>query len=280
MKYIPFTHISSTRRQISLVIVTAIVAISMISLGRGSAASSQSFQLLSGQAQLGMLMSLTRNPGVIEPTTNTNAASLVGVVAPNDNNLNQLPGEINVQTDGEAKALVSTLGGNVLVGDKVTSSALQGIGAKLNGSGWIVGTAQSSLDAKTHGAVSSLVTDSQGGKHTVYVALIPLAVHVTYYNASAASNNWTPKILQQIANNVAGKNVSTQALVLGFLLFVIGLAIATVIIVSSIRSGFLAISRQPLSKFVILREEWRSFGAAIVILVFAALGGILLLKYL
>lgn len=261
-----------------LILVLTFIVIGLASGARSVAASSQSFQILSGQAQQGMIMSLTRNPGVIEPANATNGASMVGVVSPNDGNLDQSPGSINVQTDGEAQALVSTLNGNVIVGDKITSSALQGVGAKLNGSGWIVGTAEGSLDSSTHGAVTSSVTDSHGAKHTVYVALVPLAVHVTYYTSNSSS--WEPQALQQFVDNLAGKHVSLQALLLSFFLFVIGVVVAGVIIISAVRSGFQAIARQPLSKFVILREEWRSFAVAIVVLAFVMGGCFLLLRYL
>src|ERR1700683_3460638 len=89
-----------------------------------TAASSQGFDLFQGHPQAGMLMSLTSNPGVIEPANTTNAASLIGVISPGDTNIDLQPGQVNVETDGAANALVSTLNGNILVGDRITASSL------------------------------------------------------------------------------------------------------------------------------------------------------------
>jgi hypothetical protein len=262
-----------------LLLIALIIAAAYFSAGKSQAASSQSFQILAGQAKLGMIMSLTQNPDVIEPADTTNSASMVGVVSPNQSNFDQASSaDINVQTDGEANTLVSTLSGNLVVGDRVTSSAIEGVGAKLNTSGWVIGTAERSVDASTSGAVATSVTDNQGKKHTVYVALIPIDVHVTYYSSNSSSV--APQALQQLADNLAGKKVSIQIIVLSFFLFIIGVVSAGVIIVSAVRSGFLAIARQPLSKFVILREEWRSFATAVGILAFVMAACFLLLKFL
>lgn len=247
-------------------------------------ASSQGFTVLRGSPQPGMLMSLTANSGVIEPATDQNAKSLVGVVTPvTETSLDQQDGQTNVRTDGAANALVSTLGGDIRVGDRITASPLAGIGAKTNTNAWIVGIAQGSLDADTKTAIKSTIADSGGAKHTVYVASIPVLVKVTYYSASsqaaaADTNAQVPAVLQRAADALAGKHVSTRALILSFLLLVIGIIAAGVLINSTIRGGFLAIARQPLAKFVILREVWRSFGLALLILLFALAAAALILR--
>lgn len=247
-------------------------------------ASSQSFDVLPGQSQAGMLMSLTANPGVVEPASDKNVKSLVGVIEPADTSFDQQPGQINVKTDGEARTLLSTLGGDIRVGDRITASSLAGVGAKTTTSAWIVGVAQASLDAHTEGAIKSTITDSKGAKHIVYVASLPLLIKVTYYStatsAAAYTNMSLPAIIQRAADALAGKHVSAQALVLTFLLIIIGTIVAGKIIDTAIRGSFKAIGRQPLAKFVILRQVWSSFGLALVVMAVALAGGMLLLRIL
>lgn len=262
----------------------ALIGLLAVAIPAVAAASSQSFDILGGQPQAGMLMSLSSNPGVIEPASDKNVKSLVGVVAPaNETNFDQQTGQTNVKTDGASNALVSTLGGDIRVGDRITASALAGVGAKTTTSAWIIGIAQGSLDKNTKGVLKSTVVDSQGTKHDVYVGSIPVLVKVTYYSTASRSlaadtNTLVPSVLQRAADALAGKHVSLRALLLSFLLFVIGVIAAGIVANSAIRGGFSAIARQPLAKSVILREVWRSFGMALAILVIVMVAAMLMLR--
>lgn len=252
------------------------VAISGLLAALPAAAASQGFTVSGPVPQTGMLVSLT-GTGAVEQATTKTAASLVGIAAPNDNNLSLQSGQVNVQTDGVVSSLVSTLGGDIHVGDRISASAVQGIGAKLNGNGWIIGTAQADLTAHSAGAVKTTVNTPGSGSQTVYVASIPVSVKVTYYSASSPANTAT-SWLQRLAEQLVHKHVSTTALVLSFFLLLVGLGGSIVIISSTIRNGFLAISRQPLSKKAIGRAELRSFGVAAAILAFTLIASFLILR--
>jgi len=247
------------------------------------AASSQSFDVLGGNAQSGMLMSLTANAGYVEAATDKNAASLLGVVSNDTQDFNKQQGQVTVQTDGAATALVSTLNGDVLVGDRIGVSSIAGVGAKANSSGWIVGIAQASLDAKTQGVLTSSVTDSKGGKHTVYVASIPIVVKVTYYSkpglVSIATNS-VPTNIQSTVDAIAGRHVSVVGVVLSAMLVLIGVIFAAQVVSGVIRGSFTAVGRQPLSKAVILRLVVQLLGMSALILVAASVGAFLVLKLL
>lgn len=247
-------------------------------------ASSQSFNLLRGQAQQGIIVSLTPNTGFVEPANDKNVKSLVGVISTDENSIDQQAGQINVKTDGATSAIVSTLNGDISVGDRVTASPLEGVGTKANSSAWIVGTAQASLDSSTKGATNTEITDSNGNKHTVFVASIPILVKVTYYNSSNTSvatiSKQANNPLQQVADSFAGKHVSTAALILSFIILLIGLFTAGVVITSAVKGGLDAISRQPLSKRFISRGVWRAIGIAVGILVFVLVASALILRLL
>lgn len=235
-----------------------------------ASASSQSFYSLDNTAKGGMLVTLTSNSKVVTPAVSQNAKSLVGVVAGSDDaSLDQQPGQISVSTDGVSNALVSTLNGDISVGDRITASSIAGVGSKLTGSGWIVGTAQAAVNSHTPGAAQTNAKNSQGVNTTVYVASIPVIIKVVYYTAAGNSSDqakWIPQTLQAIANDVAGKSVSTIAVVLSSIVLIVGVLLAGFIINSAVRGGMLAISRQPLAKSIITRQIIRSFALALFIL--------------
>jgi hypothetical protein len=246
-------------------------------------ADSQAFSLLKGQAQIGMLMSLTPYQGVIQYANTSNSSSLVGVVTPADQtNLSAQSGQVSVATSGATNALVSTVDGDIAVGDLITVSPLNGVGAKLTGSGWIVGVAQGSLDSQTKGALNSTVTDSTGHSHAVQIASIPIVVKVTYFShttAVARQSSWVPSFIQNIANSLAAKHASTTAIVLSFTLFFAGLIATVAIVQSAIREGFQAIGRQPLARHAILRQQGQLIALALGIVLFVVVAGVLILRF-
>jgi hypothetical protein len=245
-------------------------------------AATQNYQLNGTQPENGMLVSLTNASPVIEPADTGNASSLLGVITPDTQN-SPAPGNTNVQVSGQTNALVSTLNGTVRVGDRITVSSLRGVGARLTGDGWMVGVAQGSLNTQTPGAITTQVADSAGRQHTVAVGLVPVIVTVSYYGNAAANANATSGVLgnlQQLANTLGGKSVSLRTLIFGISLLLAGIIAAVLITVTAVRTGFTAIARQPLSKRTILREEWRSFALAFMILLVAFAASTLLFKFL
>ena len=268
-------------RKLSKIVGMAIV-ISGVVVPVSALASSQSFNVLDSKAQPGMLMSLTANSGVVEPASDKNASFLIGVITTESTAFDLQPGQISVATDGEVSTLVSTLGGDIRVGDRITPSSLAGIGAKAKVSAWVVGIAQASLDAKTSGAVASTVSDTTGAKHRVYIASIPLVIQVTYYTApnTVARVSVVPASLQAAANAIAGKQASLLGLVLSFLLLLTGFIGAGVLLNGAIRGGIAAIARQPLSKAFVRRTMLRSFGVSGIIIVVVFIGALVLLRIL
>lgn len=274
-------------RTISGISLGSAILLSLLSaILPGPVLAGQGFYASDKNIRPGMLVSLTSNPGFVEPATNKNTDSLVGVVGQSETDFTVKPDQISVQTDGVVNVLVSTASGDILVGDKISPSAISGVGVKSSGGGWVVGVAQGSFDKQSKGAVKSTVRDSSGNSQEVYVGTIPVLVKITKQNESAKDaavvqkNETTPNSLQKIADTLSGKHTSSRALILSFILFVIGVGAAALIINSAIRSGFLAVSRQPLSKVAIVREERRSFVLAFGILVFTLLASYMMLKIL
>jgi hypothetical protein len=264
-------------------LLSMLFLVSLWLAGGTVSAASQNFDTLDKNMQSGMLVSLTANTGVVEQATDKNAASLLGVITPEDNSLTRQAGQVTVQTDGEASALVSTLNGNILVGDPITASSIAGVGAKAKKSSWIVGVAQSSFDKKTKGALAATVTDSKGGKHTVYTGRISILVKATYYSlpdAQHKTDSLLPEGLQSTIDQIAGKHVSIVTIMVIFVILIAGIALAGLVINSAIRGGFAAVARQPLTKRIIFRGVLQSFAIAIMILGATFLAVFILLKLL
>ncbi|MDB5169557.1 MAG: hypothetical protein JWO41_913 [Candidatus Saccharibacteria bacterium] len=264
-----------------MVIVGLVLLATVVAPLRAAASTGQSF-LVNGPAPTkGMLMSLASNSDVVAPATTNTASSLVGVIAPVDSAFGGQSGKVNVQTDGVANTLVSTLDGDIKAGDRITVSAVAGIGTKATTNGWIVGVAQTGFSSKSSGAVKTEVTTTSGAKTSLYVSTIPVSIKVTYYTSpDTVVKTVAPAWLQDLANKLANKHVSTQALILSFVLFLIGLIAAIVIVTSAIKNSFLSIARQPLAKSQIVRIELRSLAVAGGILLFALMTSFLLLRVL
>lgn len=240
------------------------------------------FYVVDQSARTGMLVSLTQNPGVVEPATDKNIESLLGVIGASATDLDVQPGQLAVQTDGVVPTLVSTLDGDIAVGDRIAPSSLVGLGSKREVTGWVVGTAQASLNATSPGAVKTTIKDSVGMPHEVYVAAIPVLVRVTYFNTTqqAGPQNSTiiPNSIQALADSVAGKRASVLAVILASLLILIGVTIAGYIINSTIRTGIQAIGRQPLAKQAIVRRMVQTLLLAAGLLLGVTLGAFILIR--
>jgi hypothetical protein len=229
----------------------------------------------------GMLTSLSSSNQLVAPATTATASSLIGVAATNTSDFSAQPGQVNIATGGVTKTFVSTLNGPIKVGDPITTSALEGVGAKLtDGSGWIVGLAQASLSSSTPGAIQTTVGSPA---RTVYVATIPVAVKVSYLSVNVqintSANTDAPQVLQQVANVLVHKHVSITAVVLSFSVFLIGILVAFSITLITIRTTFSGLSRQPLSRARIVRAEWNLLSVAGLVLAVSIVAGLLLLRY-
>lgn len=240
----------------------------------------QGYFVIDKSVRSGMLVSLTQNTEVVEPSSDKNMQTLLGVIGSAQTDLDVTKDQVSVQTDGVVDTLVTTVSGDIKVGDHIGPSSIVGLGAKVSDSGWAVGIAQESLDATSKGAVKSTVTDSSGAKHEVYVATIPVSVHVVYYNAKQQPiNQAIPDRIQSLANTIAGKRVSQVAIIFGSLLLIAGFAAAGVIINAAVKNGLQSIARQPLARQEIVKGMIRSFGMATGILVVACLGTVLVIRF-
>lgn len=243
------------------------------------------FYILDKSARTGMLVSLSSNPGVVEPSSDKNAKALAGVIGTAATDLTIQEGQVAVQTDGVVQTLVSTLDGDIMVGDHISPSTLIGIGTKSVQAGWTVGIAQSSLSKDTAGAVKTTVMQSDGNSREVYVATIPVLINVNYHNpnpvaATTTEDTAIPKSIQKIADSIAGKRASVIAVLLAGLILIAGCAVGGYIIQSTIRNGIQSLARQPLARSAIIAGMSRTLALAFTLIVSSVIGALVIIRLL
>lgn len=261
-----------------------LIALFAMALPATASAANHFFYPANNHLQTGMMVSLAANPGIVEAAANANSKHLVGVITPSDaTSLSDVkPGQITVATDSVAQTFVSTIGGNIKVGDKIATSVVAGAGQKPTGSSWIVGIAQASFDPKTKGAVKQTLKDNAGKSRDVYIGAIPVLVKVSYYvdPKKEVSTVSIPTAIQKAANALIGRPVSTIAIVASFVLLILAFVIAGFLINGSVRGSFVAIGRNPLTKSVVIRGLLLTFGIAFAIIGAGLLAAFVLLHLL
>lgn len=234
-----------------------------------AAAIAQGFQTEEQDVKAGALMSLKDDsPNNVELATQDTIDQLVGVVGENPLiSLSEGGRSVQVVTSGVTTALVSDINGEVKTGDKITASPIAGTGMKATTSNIVVGSAQADLNSvKT---TEHEITDTEGGKHTVKVGLIPVQVNVTFYAAATDKSSFLPSFLQDFANGVAGKEVSPVRVMIAAIIMLLSFLSIAVLLYASVKSSIISIGRNPLSEVSVRKSLFQIGGIVIAILLLA-----------
>ena len=203
---------------------------------------------------LGSIVSLEKNSSDhVTAATTTNADSILGVVINSDSSLlaltNDRKEQVQVATSGTVPVIVSDINGEIHQGDHITASPLKGVGMKATANVRIVGIAQGGMK----NATKQTYKDKAGKEHSVTLGEVPVIVNVAYF-FKEPEKTVVPTALQNIANALAGKTVSTLPIVLSAAVFLIMLIIVSSIIYSMIKSSIISIGRNPMSQAAVYRD--------------------------
>lgn len=234
--------------------MVGLAVIFMASAALAAATRSEGF-LSAEPLSAGSLVSADPNPGIIVPANVSNADRLVGIVLDPQNaifTVRTKAGETQVATEGIVPAIVSTINGDIKVGDKITASPVGGVGMKVTTTAKIVGVAQASLDAKTGGVVKAKLKDTAGKEQETYVGQVPVLISINYFTKGEGEKPLVPSFLQKFANAVASKEVSQLPILIGLIIFLVTLLSSFVILYGTIRSSIVSIGRNPLSRKAII----------------------------
>lgn len=269
---------SLTRRFIVLGAVIVSVLLACVPAPPASAAASgaiaQGFKSSSDKGKIvgGALVSFRDGSQTVELATNTTAEHLVGVA--DQNSLLSISSEDSKQTQvvigGTTNVLVSDVNGPVHAGDKITASPIAGVGMVATADTRIVGVVQS--DLKPGNGQRRTITDNDHKQHQVYVGYVPLQVSLANYQSPGSS--FLPPFVQNLANSIAGKQVSVLRILFCSVLLLVSFLSLAIFISSSARSAMVSIGRNPLASSDIRKSLYQ-----VGMITIAAWGGALLASY-
>ena len=228
----------------------------------------------------GSIVSLdTHNSSYVQPANTNNGSRLIGVTLPSNQSLLAIDpnnAEIEVATSGTVTTLVSTLDGNISVGDQVAVSALAGVGMKALPGSQVIGLADASFTSTSNDVTSQTIKDTSGKVHTVVVGYIPVTIAITVVPTGSNGNSGLSS-LQKFAQSFTGHITSTARIILALAVAAITLVILAVLIYASIYGSIISIGRNPLAKFAIMRSLASVLRIAVLMIVLAGLVIFLLL---
>lgn len=177
--------------------------------------------------------------------------------------------EVAVATSGRYPMLVSNVNGAIGAGDYLSLSIRDGIAAKATSKqGITIGRAVESFN----GGAKSLFTDGEVSIGRIDVELERLP------NASVKLGAVVPGPLKGIAESVSGKPLSAIRIYAALAVLLICMIIVTTLLLSGIRSGMVAIGRNPLSRHLVFQGLSQVIVACVAVFIVGVLGIYLLLK--
>jgi hypothetical protein len=235
--------------------------------------------------QKGMIVRLKPSDGSkVEPLTDQDAKNMLGVIVASSDSPVSLSTPANsnqvfVATTGQYDVLVSSQAGQINVGDYITISSLNGVGMKADGGQQVVlGKALQSFDGKTNVDGTSTLTTSTG-QQTVGFGRILVDIDVAHnpiYHQAEVSG--VPSFLVRASQIVTDKPVGALRIYASLVIVVLSLIVATIIIFTGVRSGMIAIGRNPLAKRTILRSLFQVTIISLIIFIIGLIAVYLLLK--
>lgn len=255
---------------VSFAVVTAFVVGSMGVLAAGFVEGFDSNQAL----QPGLVVSIDKTSSkTVEPAPSSDTTRIYGVVIdPSDapitvGNQGQ---KTFVATSGQYNVLVSSENGAIKSGDYISLSATDGIAAKADTrQDYVVGRALEDFDGK-----SKVLTTTSSG---VSIGKIAISVNPTK-NPLLNDDIAIPKPLRRVGEAVAGKSVTAIRLYAALVVFLITLVVAASLLWVGVRSGMIAIGRNPLSRHSIVKGLVQVLAIDVLIFIIGVFGVYLLLR--
>jgi hypothetical protein len=236
--------------------------------------------------QKGMIVRLKKGDGTkVEAITQKEAADMLGVVVSLNDSPVALtrPGvdqEVFVAITGRYDVLVSSQNGPIETGDYVTVSSLRGVGMKANSAQQlVVGKALKPFSGKNGDVEGRTVIKTNFGERNVALGRVPIEVTVAHnplYEKQEESG--VPDFLSKVAEVVTDRPVSALRIYAGLAILVISLFIAGGVLYAGIRSGMIAIGRNPLAKRSITKGIVQTALLSLIVFVIGIIAVYLLLR--
>lgn len=240
-----------------------------------AASISQSFSVATDAKLIpGDLASTAGNGTAVVPANSTNGDRLVGVVvSPGESSLalgvDPAQSTVQVVQSGDAEVYATTLGGAIHAGDAISVSPIEGFGMRAAQGLRTIGVAQNDLSDASAGTRQLSIKNKDGTSSTVYMGAVLVSVGLG--NGSAGVPSSIVGSLQSLAAVLAGHQVSTLQATLSFIIVVISVGALMALIYGAIHAGIVAIGRNPLARWSILRSVLQILGMGLLIAAVAAM---------
>ncbi|HVW23217.1 MAG TPA: hypothetical protein VHB51_01910 [Candidatus Saccharimonadales bacterium] len=236
--------------------------------------------------QNGMIVMLKpKDSGTVVPLNPDNIAAMFGVVVPQgDATIVLTPSEVKQQqvlvaTSGKNKVLVSTQNGPIQIGDYITISAIAGVGMKADlHQTEVIGKAAGNFSGTSNVLSSVKLTGSSGKTTSVAIGSVPVDMYITHNPLFQQPADFVPGFLAKAAATVASHPVSVARIYLSVVLLAIAGFLTANMLYSGVRSGMMAVGRNPLSKKSIIKSLLQTVIAGLIVFVAGVLAVYLILK--
>lgn len=191
-----------------------------------------------------------------------------------------LENEVFVAASGTYNVLVSTQGGPIATGDYVTLSSINGVAMKAGTEEkTIFGRANAPFDGKGVTLGDSTLKDAAGKTiKTVALGQVPVTIDIKKNPNEKSTKVEAPDWLKRVGQAIAEKEVSPIRIYLSLGITAVSIIAAIAILYSGVRSGIIAIGRNPMTKKSIFRALLEIILTSILILIIGLFAVYLLLK--
>ena len=220
----------------------------------------------------GSVVALAEESGDNIVLANTsNADRTVGVVVQASESVLEINPGVNrpqVATGGIVRVLVSTAGGEIKSGDKVSVSALSGVAQKSYLGDYVVGFAKDDFTGAESGTQDVELIDESGKTRQFKAGLIEVQLSIGLENSLDSAENLNST--QELVKSITGNSTSMPRIIASIVIALLTLIGLSILLYASIYGSIISIGRNPLARASILR------GLAVV-LVMAGFGVVLAL---
>ena len=215
----------------------------------------------------------------VKPANVDNGSRLFGIAVASNNSLlavNPGPNTVQVATSGTANGLVSTLNGDIKVGDQIGVSPFDGVGMKAAAGSQVIGLAQTGFNGSSAGSTTEQVTDKNHNTRDIRVGYARISIAVGANATAGAVSNLTS--LQKLVQSVTGHTVSNTRAIISLAVVIISLLALITLVYASIYGSIISVGRNPLAKYTVFRTLSSVLGMAALITLVAAVAVYLLLR--
>jgi hypothetical protein len=236
--------------------------------------------------QQGMIVQLKdKAPTDVTALASSSTSKILGVVIPNNNVAIVLTPQtvtkqqVLVATNGKHEVLVSNQDGPIKVGDFLSISAITGVAMKSGVTQeQVIGKAAGNFTG-TAAVISSVnVKDQLGKDNKIAIGRITVDISIAHNPLNQKTVDFVPAFLVSLAQSVANKSVSVARIYLSSVVVFATTVISAIMLYSGVRSGMIAVGRNPLSKKSIIKSLIQTVIAGLIVFIVGILAVYLLLK--